>query len=137
MTVSMLSPYDQAFKINLYVYFLSALACFGPCRSLCCKCQKQALSRLSGCFGLLTNIADLIVSNQHKMILKISSPQSRCKHGSKSPFVLGYKLFMALSHRLLMTELFGDHLNVEISELALIPLLDRDNINYNITEFIC
>lgn len=36
-----------------------------------------------------------------------------------------------------MTELFGDRLNVEISELALIPLLDRDNINYNITEFIC
>lgn len=36
-----------------------------------------------------------------------------------------------------MTEQFGDHLNVEISELALIPLLDRDNINYNFTEFIC
>lgn len=86
--------FGQAFNINIYVYYLSVLACFGL------PCMFSAKNMPFICQGVLafSNIADLIVSDEHK----ISMPQSRRKHGSKSPSVLGCKLIMVY-HRLLMT----------------------------------
>lgn len=41
--------YDQVFKINIYVYYLSVLACFGlPCMFS----ARNMLFDVSGCFGL-------------------------------------------------------------------------------------